>query len=192
MESPRAKRLFALLTFICMCTVAAHQADVLPRHARGGSLFQSLLKEKHANQIDMGQRLGLASWAPNSVANYKDAVLDHATGEGAYRQRFFFDTTFCGTKCKDPSTPIICEFTGEWTASSAPDGAAAELAHKLGALTCTLEHRFGCSPVRATIVYPCHGIRHATRGLQRTGSTAARVPKAAAFLRGTRRTWSVS
>ena len=36
--------------------------------------------------------------------------------------------------------------TGEWTARSAPSGAAAELAASLGALTVTLEHRaYGCS-----------------------------------------------
>ena len=140
-------RLFgALLTVASLCAIAAHQADMVPHHARGGSMYRSLLKEKQESQLTMGKRLGLPSWAPNSVAYYKDTVLDHVTGQGSYRQRFFFDTTFCGSKCNDPSTPIICEFTGEWTASAAPDGAAAELAQKLGALTCTLEHRFyGCS-----------------------------------------------
>lgn len=56
-------------------------------------------------------------------------------------QRFWWDTTFCGSNCFDPSTPILCEVTGEWTASGAPDGAIAELAQRLNALLCTLEHR---------------------------------------------------
>ncbi len=116
-------------------------------------------------------------------------------------QRFFWDTTFCGSSCFEPSTPIICEVrslpeirllqnrlrarrplppplpaphrwlarrcppllachhrthplpsssqvTGEWTASGAPDGAIAELAQRLNALLCTLEHRnYGLSLV---------------------------------------------
>jgi Serine carboxypeptidase S28 len=122
-----------------------HLADKLPAHARGGRLYKDLLASKDSELQSLRETLKLdPAWSPNATANYKTSLVDNfATGgtSATFKQRFYFDTTFCGSKCFDPSTPIVCERTGEWTNTASASGAMAELAQKLGAVGCSLEHR---------------------------------------------------
>ena len=125
---------------------AVHQAELLPLHARGGELYRTLLAAQESERALLADRLG---WKAGADAfGYKDTVLDHLNPgtRGTFKQRYFYDTQFCGDKCGDASTPVLAEFTGEWTAGGAPNGAVAELGARIGALLVTVEHRFyGCS-----------------------------------------------
>lgn len=146
---------FAIITCWLSLTVtsisSSNSFSRLPTHVRGGSLAAEAIAADIASDVYLREHFKLDdSWTSNSSSNYKVTTLDHfnTTSNATFSQRFFFDTTFCGgiTNCSLPSTPIICEFTGEWTASGTPGGAAAELAARIGALTVTLEHRgYGCS-----------------------------------------------
>ena len=134
-----------LLAAAATCALGAHPADMLPAHARGGSLYATLRASQAAEASALRARIGLIG---NSTANWKTTELDNLNpgSAGTFQQRFFYDTTYCGDACSDASTPIVAEYTGEWTASGSPGGAAAELAHKIGALLVTVEHRmYGCS-----------------------------------------------
>lgn len=135
----------ALVGLLATGADAAPLADMLPRRARGGALYKQLLAQKEAELELLRQNLNLpAGWAPNATANFKSSVVDNfapAGTSGTFRQKFFFDTTFCGDKCFDPSTPVVCEVTGEWTNTASASGAMAELAQRLGAVGCSVEHR---------------------------------------------------
>jgi hypothetical protein len=122
-----------------------HLAEKLPPHARGGQLYQKLLQSQAEELSSLRVNLGLPSgWAPNATANSKPSFIDNfqRTKFGTFQQRFWWDTSFCGDKCWDPATPVVCEVSGEWTVVSSASGAVAELAQKLGAVACNLEHRY--------------------------------------------------
>jgi len=133
--SMRTLALCALLR----ATLAVHPSELLPAHARGGSLYAGLVADAGAIAARLRARLGPFG---NSSANTRPVELDNfSPGAGTFPQRFWYDTSFCGARCAT-TAPIVCEFTGEWTAGGSPGGAAAELAADIGALLVTAEHRF--------------------------------------------------
>ena len=147
--TPALLALLAALAAAPPLAQAARRAELLPAHARGGAQYAELLAEDAAGDAALAAALGLrAGWTANTSGVFKPTLVDHFTAGAAqtFQQRFFFDTTFCGANCSLPSTPIVCEMTGEWTARGAPSGASAELGAALGALLVTVEHRaYGCS-----------------------------------------------
>ena len=137
------RRLLLPTLLLATCSHGAHLAEMLPPHARGGSLYRGLLASHAEETATLKRTIGFLG---NSSANFKDTELDQLNpgSAGTFKQRYFYDLTYCGTSCA--TAAIITEFTGEWTAGGSPGGAAAELAQKLGALLVTVEHRFyGCS-----------------------------------------------
>jgi hypothetical protein len=139
-------RCYAYGAIICaplLLVSAVHPLELLPSHARGGALYARLLADSEASVQALRAKLGPFG---NATPNSRHVELDNfSPGAGAFPQRFWFDTTFCGSRCATDA-PIVCEFTGEWTAGSSPGGAAAQLASDIGALMVTAEHRFyGCS-----------------------------------------------
>lgn len=146
-----------LLAALPYLALASSRFDRLAVHARGGSLGAELAAEAASDFDGVRALLRRPDYDANRTSNYKASKLDHFSSSSnvSYAQRFFYDTTFCGASCSLASTPIVCEMTGEWTASGTSGGALAELAYSIGALIVTLEHRaYGCSQFAGGCVPP--------------------------------------
>ena len=134
-------------------TAAVHPADLLPAHARGGSLYASLAQDRDAELTHMKSTLRLPPmWLPNVTASWKTALVDNLDPQGAkFQQRFFYDTSFCGVTCYT-TAPIVMEVSGEWTVAGAPNTTVAELGLQLGAVLVNLEHRWYGASLPAPLV----------------------------------------
>jgi hypothetical protein len=111
---------------VAASVVAGRRADLLKSHARGGRLYEDLLRRDAEEVASLQQRF--PAWlGPNNVTFTKTSWIDNTNpAAGTFQQRFYYDLTACGSACAT-TAPVYLMVGGEWTVTASPSGALAEL-----------------------------------------------------------------